>query len=225
MTVAQYSQTDPKWGAKKLSPSPFSMAQFGCLVTSISNALANYAVYEDPGTVLDKLIAVGGFDQYGNLNHEAVPKAYPQLIFYERQYTTNCKKQNVSKVQAAVALERVKKLLKLGQPVHLHVDNLYNDKMEDHFVTAVDFEDSKLVIHNPDGGKKEVFDNRYGDPLTNLYGYYALIGPPINFPKDGWPGFGQSLWKLAKFRKDNGSALNKLIAPHYVSEAIDSFIS
>lgn len=226
MSVALYSQLDPKWGSKVIptSQGKITMSSHGCFITSVSMALANYAVYDEPGTVLDKLIAVNGLTLDGLLSYDGLERAYPQLIYYERVYTTNDKSANLIKMQVATAIERVKKLLKLGQPVVLCVDGPDPDRNPDHAVICKDFSEGKFKIHDPNGGKDITFDERYGDPLTNLYGYVAIIGPPIGFPKDGLPGEGQSLWKLAKFRKDNGQALKKLITPNYLSEAIDSLI-
>ena len=57
-----YSQQDPKWADKELGKSGLKMAAFGCVVTAVAQALFNAGhKYYDPGVLLDKLNAVGGF--------------------------------------------------------------------------------------------------------------------------------------------------------------------
>lgn len=227
ITLPAYSQLEPKWGAKRIptKAGTITMSSDGCYVTSLTMLLANYAIYLDPGQCLDKLIGVSAFLENGFLTYDGVMRAFPDVIFSERVYTKNDPSKNIVKIETAVAIEKVKRYLRLGQPVILCVDNLYNDRIPDHAVVLYDYDGLHFWIHDPDGGKTIAFDLKYGDPMTNLYGYIALIGPPINFPKDGLPGFGQALWKMAKFKKENGSELNKLKLSHYVSEAIESFVN
>jgi hypothetical protein len=66
-------------------------------------------------------------------------------------------------------------------------------------------------------GQMVKFSERYGDPQKGIYGYVALIGPPVNFPDSGMPAEGQAVWKLSQCLKGNNVAT-------YTKEALDDLI-
>lgn len=211
-----YNQGDPRWSKKRLAPSNWTMGEKGCLVTSIASSLKNFAVEDDPEVVCDKLVAVNGFNSSGDLRHEAVTKAYPQLFWYDRVYTTNYPEKSLSRLEITEAIKKIKRLLRLGQPIHIHVDNIVSIPGADHFITAYEW-GQDLWLYNPDGGKIEKFSDRYGDPLKSIYGYAAIIGPPIAFPDGGWPEEGNAVWKLSQAVQDKNREL-------YTREALNHLI-
>lgn len=182
-----YNQADPRWAEYEMGTLPdgtkLTMRRWGCLVTSLSMALKNYAIDADPGFLCALLRGVAGLDQEGNLVHGAIEKLYPNVTFYERRYTTNYPFQAPQpKMLAGAALQRLDRYLKLGQPVILEVDNVGNDGRPDHWVVAKEMRDGDFLIHNPDGGVEQWFSQRYGDPAKKLYGFYQVIGPSVGFP-------------------------------------------
>jgi hypothetical protein len=40
---------------------------------------------------------------------------------------------------------------------------------------------------DPDGGRIMKFKDKYGSPLTGVYGYRILAGTPANFPPESTP--------------------------------------
>lgn len=198
LNLPAYSQFDPRWASMELVPG-MTMGRWGCMVTSICMALKNYAIDITPGDLCAKLKAINGFDSEGNLKHEAVSKLYPDVIFYERVYTSNFPGQG-QKWLVSAAIERVKNLLALGQPAILNVDNVGNDGIPDHWVMAKEYRNGDFLIHNPDGGLEQWFSQRYGDPTKKLFGHYAILGPAIGYPDSSSherQQMGLALWKAA----------------------------
>lgn len=54
-----YSQNDPRWAAKKLGKSKYTVGTSGCLVTAVQNQLLRDGFHTDPGL----------FTDWANLNH------------------------------------------------------------------------------------------------------------------------------------------------------------
>lgn len=205
MNLPLYNQSDPQWADYKMGVLPdgsfLTMRRWGCLVTSVSMALKNYAIDADPGFLCALLGGVGGLDKEGNLVHSGIEKLYPNVIFYERRYTTNYPSPTPTpKLLIGEALSRLDRYLKLGQPVILEVDNVGNDGRPDHWVVAKEYKNGDFLIHNPDGGVEQWFSQRYGDPVKKLYGYYQIIGSPVGFPTNSTPQnqeLGLAAWKAA----------------------------
>lgn len=76
-----YSQRDGRWAEKCLGSSGKTMDHIGCVVTNVANALIMAGFETDPGQVLDKLNANGGFLDDGRLIWAKVEEAYPQFHF------------------------------------------------------------------------------------------------------------------------------------------------
>ena len=198
MNIPLFNQWDARWGSKRLGTSPYTMANSGCYVTSITMMLHNFAVFLDPGQVCDKLNSVNAFDVNGLLTYDGLMRAWPQLSFYERLYSTNDPSNNVQKVAISEVIRRVQRRLKLGLPSVLCVDNLANDGIPDHAVLLIN---EDWTIHDPDGGRLIKFQDKYGDPLKKLYGCVSVIGPPINVPNGGLPQEGQAVFMLSQAKR------------------------
>jgi hypothetical protein len=188
------------------------MASDGCFITSYAMCLKAWGVDTNPGEVLDRLLAVNGLDGFGQLTYSGVERAYPQIHFHDRIYTSIDPRNSGAEMDVKVALMRIRRLLDLGQPVILTVDCVGNDRIADHAVACFDYKlDGNVVIdlkiHDPAFGKTMWISEHYGRPLESVYGYVALIGPPITetVPK----GLGVALWKSkelmrAGMQKDYG---------------------
>lgn len=228
IVVPKFSQWGQAWSSKKMGNSPYTLATDGCYVTSLTALMWPYAIPLDPGQVLDKLNAAGAISNDGFLGYSGVEAAFPWVKFHDRIRTTNDPTPGVSKMDIGVAIKNIKKLIDLGNPVILTVDNIRNDGIPDHAVCGYDYTDTDLRIMDPDGGRDIMFSSKYGDPQKKLYGYIAFIGPTIMF-KDGTPEItksaSQALWKLSQVRKYHQGDLNKLQRGFYVKEAMEHFLS
>lgn len=168
------------------------------MVTSLSMALSNYAIDVDPGELCKKIVAVGGFDAQGYFDNNVIPRMFPTVLNYERGNTTNLPN---GKIQPATAVEKIKSLVMAGQPVLLWVDSILQDGQADHWVVAKDVKGDDFLINNPAGGVEQWFSVRFGDPLKKIYGYLAIVGPPINFPDTASQSDmkrGQAMFKAAQ---------------------------
>jgi Peptidase_C39 like family len=66
VSVPQFFQQDPKWGAQSLAGTPSTMGGEGCAVASAAMVLASYGVDVDPGRLNDFLIKTpGGYTPEG----------------------------------------------------------------------------------------------------------------------------------------------------------------
>ena len=207
LNLPVYNQGDELWRNRRMAPSQYTIGQAGCYITSFTMSLHNFAINLTPGQVLDRLIAVNGLNNEGLLTYDGMMRAFPSVFFYDRVNTTNDPSSNGVEMRADVAIRKVRRLLDLGQPTILCVDNLGNDGYPDHAVIAKDYKlsGSEVIdfrIHDPDGGKELWFTEKYGPLMTKLYGYVALVGPPINFPDQSTDQEdGGALWKASQVRR------------------------
>lgn len=231
MSVSLFNQWSGFWAALRLTPSNWTMANSGCYITSLTMALPNWAILREdgtelnPGEVLEKLIASNSLNADGFLTYDGMMAAFPSLYFHDRIYTSNDPRNNGLEMRAETALKRIRRQLDLGQPTILCVDNLGNDGIPDHAVLAVDYimgandVPVDFIIHDPDGGKKLQFTEKYGTPLTKLYGYISIIGPPIEFPTQSTDKEdGHAAWKAAMVRKG-------INVKTYSKEILDALLS
>jgi hypothetical protein len=216
--IPQYSQFDQRWKDKLLGESTLNLGGFGCYLTALTMKLKTHAVDLNPGEACERMNRYNGFDKSGLMTYDGVERAWPQLLFHERGYTTNDPSNNIRKTDIKVAIDKIFKLAMLGQPVILCVDNMYNDGIPDHAILLVPEKAGDWTIHDPDGGKKIKFQDKYGDPMQKLYGWVSIIGPPTEFPDDSKAGLGQAFYKLAQAKKGVNVSLN-------VKEAFDTFLS
>ena len=216
LIIGTYNQWGQPWSGKRLGSWGLTVGRYGCYATSIAALIKNYAIADDPGELVDKLNAIVGFDPGGLVKYDSVMRAYPQLYFNERVYTTNDPSNNVQKMDIKVAINRIQHLMKMGFPSILCVDNVLNDGIPDHAVVCVEapYDLSKWKIMNPDGGKIENFKERYGDVEKFLYGFVSIVGPPV---ESEMGGFGTAAWKISQAKKG--------ISPNqYLSEALDNLL-
>lgn len=216
ITVPAYNQWDKRWTDRVLAPSTLTLGRYGCFVTSVASLLSNYAITVTPDELLQKLVKVNGFTNDGYLKHEAINRIYPDVVYYERAYTTNDKSGNFLKMQIDVAIKKVLNLLRLGQCPILCVDNVFDDGLPDHATVLIaGNEDLRTwTIMNPDAGIIQNFWDKYGDPEKKLYGFVSYLGQPINFPPDGNPRNGQIVAKLSQARRGMSAERN-------ISESLD----
>jgi peptidoglycan hydrolase CwlO-like protein len=138
-----YNQRDSSWGNISLGGSPYSMAEYGCLVTSVSMLASHYGKSIKPNDIA----ANSGFfvPGTGYLYHSA--QGMPFTI------TTASKSVLDSELAA-------------GRPV---IAGLYGGP--DHFIVIVKKEGDKYIMHDPfieNGGNRPLSDKYSVSDITSL---------------------------------------------------------
>jgi len=202
MRVANYNQADPRWAsivfATMPDGTPMTIRQWGCMFTSLADALLNYGIDINPGDLAAKIKSLKGFDGQGYFDNNTIPKMFSSVLNYERVNTTNVPS---GRLQPDAAVNKIKSLLMAGQPVLVWVDNVKQDGEPDHWVCFKDYRNGDFLISNPDGGLDQWFSVRYGDPLKKIYGYLALVGPAVDVPdgaSDSDKKRGLAAWKASQ---------------------------
>jgi hypothetical protein len=80
LAVRDFAQDDPRWGDLRLGPSPDTLADEGCAVTSVAMVLRYYGLACDPGCLDHFLARHEGFDDDGLLDFERVTAYAPAQI-------------------------------------------------------------------------------------------------------------------------------------------------
>ena len=186
-----YNQGDTRWRDVVIgrgADGPLTIGSHGCLLSCEAMRLPVYGLDETPATVVSKAKLTGGvLDIEGNLAWAGMERVFPTLAFLERKYTTNFTGNTADdspKVQPAAAIERIKLLLSMGQPVPLEVR-----LPSQHFVLAVRWDDARkdFLCHDPNGGIETWFKDRYGSLMTKLMGWIISTAPSAWFPPNSTP--------------------------------------
>lgn len=192
MNLPLYNQGDPRWSSVDIGmgvDGPITIGRFGCLLTCESMRLNAYGYDETPDTLVRKAKLKGGvLDPEGNIYWDGMERLFNNLALLERRYTVNRPGEKTPdgspKVTAEASIERVKLMLSMGQPVPLEIMI-----PSQHFVLAVLWDEGRrdFLVHNPDGGVKHWFKDRYGDATTRLWGWILSVGPTAWFPENSTP--------------------------------------
>lgn len=191
-TLKILNQGNPAWRDVVIgqgSSGPLTIGSHGCLLTCEAMRLSAYGLDETPATIVSKAKIAGGvLDVEGNLAWNGMERIFPTLAFLERKYTTNREGSTADgslKVQPAAAIERVKLLLSMGQPVPLEVWTQFGQ----HFILAKLWDEGRkdFLLNDPNGGIEVWFKDRYGDLTTKLMGWIVSVGPTAWFPSNSTP--------------------------------------
>lgn len=192
MNLPLYNQGDPRWSGVvigQVSSGPITVGGFGCLLTCEAMRLNAYGINDTPDALVAKAKVTGGvIDIEGNLAWAGMEKVYHNVAFLERKYTTNRQGNTADgslKVQPQAAIERIKLLLLMGQPVPLEVFTPNGQ----HFVLAVKWDEGRqdFLCHDPNGGITTWFKDRYGSVVMKLMGWISSVGPTAWFPDNSTP--------------------------------------
>lgn len=192
MSLPVHNQGDPRWRDVVIgrgADGPITIGGYGCLLTCEAMRLNAYGISDTPDTLVAKAKLTGGvLDIEGNLAWSGLERIYPTLAFLERKYTTNRQGATADgspKVLPEVAIECIKLLLSMGQPVPLEVFTPNGQ----HFVLAAKWDDARqdFLCHDPNGGVAVWFEDRYGNLMTKLMGWILSVGPTAWFPDNSTP--------------------------------------
>lgn len=182
-----YKQGDPRWGQDHMGNSPQTIALGGCNVTCLAMGFFNYGIKETPGTLVEKMNAVDGFDETGYPRFTLIEDIFPTLTLLGQTQTEVNPIKSYRKVRIGEALEKLESLHALGQAVLVGVS--LNDKtVQDHFVllkkTVLDTEErlTDLIVLDPAFGDEILLSGRYGKPHEAVFSFLAYYGPPLEVP-------------------------------------------
>lgn len=185
------NQGDPRWRnvviGRFANGNPVTIGSHGCLMTCEAMRLPAYGMSDDPSLLYSRGSVKGVFDIEGNFHWDGMEEMYANLAFLERKYTTNFTGNTADgspKIQIDAAIDRIKLLLLMGQPVPIEVR-----LPSQHFILAKKWDDARkdFLCNDPNGGIEVWFKDRYGDPLTKLMGWILSVGPTAWFPPNSTP--------------------------------------
>ena len=127
----------------------------GCVIVNIEMMAKYLGLDIDTARLVDWLKANGGL--YGNLFvWKSIEKLLPGLTFTAKY--------------AGGALDKIDESLSRKMPCLVHVDfNPATSVIDQHWVLVIGKSGSSYIINDPKDGKLVRFEDRYGDPLTNIY--------------------------------------------------------
>jgi len=140
-----YNQRDALWGNIGMGGSSYSMAEYGCLVTSVSMLASHYGKNIKPGDIA------------------VVPEAFvPGTGYLYHSFTVNGVNVKLSSANKSILDNE----LSAGRPV---IAGLYGGP--DHFIVILRKEGDKYIMHDPfmpDGGNKSLTDKYSFSDITSL---------------------------------------------------------
>lgn len=183
LNIPLFRQGDPLWGYKKLGTSGLTMAEWGCYVSVLAAILVQLG-YPDmtPGKLCDMINAANGFTPDGELDSRIIQDLFPRVMFRKRIITTANTVSGEAKMTIESAIIYIRKMLRYGHPVALHVDAIGHDGRADHFVEAIEELPSDFMIMDVATGTKFPFSQKYGDIKTGIKGIRSLSGSPMGYP-------------------------------------------
>lgn len=186
-----YNQGDPRWRDVVIGHwadgSNVTIGSHGCLMTCEAMRLPAYGYSDTPDLLYTKGKVEGVFDGEGNFKWSGMEDIYPNLAHQERKYTSNFMGNTADgslKWTPAAAIERIKLLLLMGQPVPIEVR-----LPSQHFILAKLWDDTRkdFLCNDPNGGIETWFKDRYGPLETKLMGWIVSVGPTAWFPANSTP--------------------------------------
>lgn len=217
MLLPLYNQADKRWRSTPLGTTGRTLGSDGCAITSLA-----MVVGEEPPVVLQKAKAQGAIAASGDFFWPAVQAMYSSFYFSFRWSTTNEAGRNEAlRLQPDVAALKTLFLLAVGQPVILRVIHPIGTG---HFVVAMGFDGTDLIIADPDGGKQVTYASKFGDFRQNLQAVVVLVGPARE-PVDCGPDITKKVIQKASISVFKASQLQagRGVAT-YSKEILDTFL-
>lgn len=216
-TIRPLRQSDKRWGFKPLGTQGQTLASAGCLISALASGFGQYGLDLRPDEMLVKLNQVNGILPSGELDTGTIVKAFPNICFRGRWDTDLMKDGNHSVMEYDWAMKKILRLIELGNPVYLAVDypGFGTPGKADHFVTLVS---NSWDIMDPADGQFHKLQDKYGDINKAIYGFLALVGPPISVDVGGDIKIGIAAWKAGMAKKGGPNTST------YINEILDSLL-
>lgn len=169
-----FSQRDPRWSGIMLGNNtqlPYTIGNYGCLLTVLTIYLCALGRYETPVTLQDKLRSVGGFTpNSGEFIWNSLVKVYGDIaISYQSPRYTSAVPDN--------EIENIKRLIDAGGYVITEIDfNPSTVSEEPHYVGIYGYSDTDFYIIDPWTGSTTVL-SIYGDIKRVVYRFTVYSKP------------------------------------------------
>ena len=174
MDIVIQGQRDPRWASKVLgynTGAPYTLGNYGCLLTCFSMYLTAIGKPETPDTVNDKCKANNGFVQGGNLVWSVPEKIWGiKLVYQSPYYDGPVTSQGKAKMKA---------LLDERRPLICHVDFDPNDPDDDmHWILVTKYVGDTFHCNDPWSGKNVPVDV-YGGSIERAVLEFRAYDPIV----------------------------------------------
>lgn len=218
INVPRYRQTDPAWASTPLcAGTTRTLGSHGCLITCLAMLSYNTGHNLNPREMRDALDKEDGLTDGGEVWWMSLGMALPKVHFVDRMDTDLSPDKNHLTMRVDQAIKRVNRLVEMGCPVPINVDNINHDGRPDHWVLMVDKFGKPDNMHDPASGETE-FESRYGEPQKGLFGFASVVGPQLSYPENSDYPSGAALWKLKEWKAGRGR-------DNYIDEAISHLLA
>ena len=143
-----YSQRDSLWGNKGIGASGSSMAEYGCLVTSMAMVTSHYGKDLTPGQIADS----------------TSPFVFPTA--YMIQGTWNVNGVSTTRTRVGYSVSTLDSELSAGRPVIVGIGS-----GPDHFIVIKEKKDGNYIMHDPfmpDGANRPLTDKYSVSDISTL---------------------------------------------------------
>ena len=162
-----WKQRDPKWANVKIGNTNSTIADIGCLVTSVAILIEKSGIDTgnvkpfNPGTFVEALNNNGGFDGNGNLQYGAINKVVPNFRFVNKINLKDKTKQE--------KIETMKKYFESGYYLTVEVKGATEGNQ--HWVAVSNINNDNIIMIDPGSNQTDLF-NAYELNKISKFNYF-----------------------------------------------------
>lgn len=162
-----WKQRDHKWANIKIGNTNSTIADIGCLVTSVAILIEKSGVDTgnvkpfNPGTFVEALNNNGGFDGNGNLQYGAINKVVPNFRFVNKINLKDKTKQE--------KIETMKKYFEEGYYLTVEVKGATEGNQ--HWVAVSNINNDNIIMMDPGSNQTDLF-NAYEWSKISKFNYF-----------------------------------------------------
>lgn len=158
-----WRQNDKRWSNNRIGNTTSTIGEIGCLITSISilvekSGIETNIIPFNPGTFVDKLNQVNGFDNKGNLQYKAISVIVPQFKYMDTVDLRNKSKNEKFSI--------IKKYIEDGYYLTTEVKGATAGNQ--HWVAITDVEGNNIYIVDPASNYTELWPSYDWDKTTQF---------------------------------------------------------
>lgn len=158
-----WRQNDKRWSNNRIGNTTSTIGEIGCLITSISilvekSGIETNIIPFNPGTFVDKLNQVNGFDNKGNLQYNAISVIVPQFKYMDTVDLRNKSKNEKFSI--------IKKYIEDGYYLTTEVKGATAGNQ--HWVAITDVEGNNIYIVDPASNYTELWPSYDWDKTTQF---------------------------------------------------------
>ena len=164
-----WRQNDKRWSNNRIGNTTSKIGEIGCLITSISiliekSGIETNIIPFNPGTFVDRLNQVNGFDNKGNLQYNAISVIVPQFKYMDTVDLRNKSKNEKFSI--------IKKYIEDGYYLTTEVKGATAGNQ--HWVAITDVEGNNIYIVDPASNYTELLPS-YDWSKTTQFLYFKLL--------------------------------------------------